>query len=61
MVNGSRAIKSSDQIRKERIRRLERIKKTTRPVTKRSQQAIRRGRMNIKKIFDPQSRAERLM
>ena len=59
MVNG-RAIRSSEAIRQERIRRLERIRKSTRPATKRSQQAIRRGRMNIKKIFDPQSRLERL-
>jgi len=60
MVNGSRAIKSSDEIRQERLRRLKQIRKTTRPRIKTSQKVIRKGRMNIKRIFDPQSTAERL-
>ena len=60
MVNGSRAIKSSAEIRKERLQRTKRIIKTTRPRIKQSQKAIRKGTMNIRKIFDPQSRVERL-
>lgn len=59
MVNG-RAIKSSEEIRQERLRRTKKIRKTIRPRTKQSQQAIRKGTMNIKRIFDPQSRVERL-
>lgn len=59
MVNGSRAIRSSEEIRQERLRRLKQIRKTTRPRVKRAEQVIRKGRMNIKNIFDPQSKVER--
>ncbi len=59
MVNGSRAIRSSEEIRQERLRRLKQIRKTTRPRVKRAEQVIRKGRMNIRRIFDPQSRVER--
>jgi len=59
MVNGSRAIRSSEEIRQERLRRLKQIRKTTRPRVKRAEQVISKGRMNIKGIFDPQSTVER--
>jgi len=58
MVNG-RAIKSSETIRRERLRRTERLVKRTRPTIKRSQKAIRRGTMNLNRVFDPSSSAER--
>jgi len=58
MVNG-RAIKSSETIRRERLRRTKRLVKRTRPTTKRSQKAIRRGTMNLNRVFDPSSTVER--
>ncbi len=52
MVNG-RAIRSSEAIRQERLRRTKQLRKTTRPVVKRVQKRIQKGTMNVNKIFDP--------
>lgn len=62
MVNGRairasearrRAIRSSEAIRQERLRRTRQLRRATRPVVKRAQRRIQRGTTNIKRIFDP--------
>jgi len=63
MVNGRalrpvrrRAIRSSEAIRLERLRRTQQLRKTVRPKTKRAQRSIRQGTSNLNRVFDPMAR-----